>query len=444
MKKKITALLMAAAIMLSSAALFTGCGVSEDSAVAVQSVSMITGSGNTAVTDRTAGVVVSSRTLEIYSKSGQKVVEVNVKPGDEVKKGDVLFSYDEESLKLEYEKLQLQKEQYSNLVKSVKERITQLKKNEGKGNAETKLQNSIDLQTAQIELKEAEFTLAGMDDQINDAKELLGNADVKCEVNGRVKSLNEQGMDAEGNAAPFITIVETGAFRVQGSINELNLYSIDIDERVIVRSRFDNTVFWKGCISEIEMDSPSSDDQSGMMYSESSDNSGVSGMSSKYPFYVTLDDADGLILGQHVYIEKDVGQCDMPAGMWLPAYYICDIDTTPAVWIKGMRDRLTKVTVELGEYDADTDSYEIISGLAEDDYIAFADEKCVEGAKTIAVDESSFGSADGEFTDGVSFGDTIDEDIYFAGEEAEYYFPDDVLNELETEVDPADSEEAFG
>ena len=30
--------------------------------------------------------------------------------------------------------------------------------------------------------------------------------------------------------------------------------------------------------------------------------------SSTYPFYVTLDSSDGLMLGQHVYIEMDEGQ----------------------------------------------------------------------------------------------------------------------------------------
>ena len=49
--------------------------------------------------------------------------------------------------------------------------------------------------------------------------------------------------------------------------------------------------------------------------------------SSTYPFYVNLDSSEGLMLGQHVYIEPDEGQDEKKSGIWLNDYFIVDADT---------------------------------------------------------------------------------------------------------------------
>ena len=69
MKKKLFSGILAICLVLGCLACLGGCG-SKDSAdaVPVQSVSMITGAGNTGVVDRMAGKVVSSNTLEIFKK----------------------------------------------------------------------------------------------------------------------------------------------------------------------------------------------------------------------------------------------------------------------------------------------------------------------------------------------------------------------------------------
>lgn len=396
-RKKLTALLIASCLALGCFACLAGCdsvGKSSD-AVPVQSVEMIMGAGNTGVVDRMSGKVTSSNTLEIFKKTDQKVVELNVKVGDEVKKGDVLFSYDEESLKLAYEKLVLEKEQYENLVKTIKQRIESLKKASGKGSEAEKLQNSVELQTAQIELREAEYSLTDMDSKIEDAEELLDNADYVSEIDGRVQSVNDSELGETDSTKPYITIVETGTFRVEGRINELNISSINEGDRVVVRSRADSHAVWFGEITQIELDKPESTSNNDAMYDGGSSDSMT--QTSSYPFYVTLDDAKGLILGQHVFVEPDVGQCDEREGVWLPSFYICDIDSAPYVWKSGARDRLTKQPVQLGLYDQESDSYEISSGVEMEDYLAFPDESCVEGAKTQPYSEDSFNAGDDEF-----------------------------------------------
>ena len=70
--------------------------------------------------------------------------------------------------------------------------------------------------------------------------------------------------------------------------------------------------------------------------------------SSSYPFYVTLDSADGLMLGQHVYIEPDFGQQEVKEGIWLYGSYLVFEEETPYVWAADADGRLKKCQVETG------------------------------------------------------------------------------------------------
>ena len=102
--------------------------------------------------------------------------------------------------------------------------------------------------------------------------------------------------------------------------------------------------------------------------------------SSTYPFYVNLDSSEGLMLGQHVYIEPDEGQDEKKSGIWLNDYFIVDADTdSPYVWIANGQNKLEKRDVILGQYDEDLGEYEIADGLSEKDKIAFPTDELKEG-----------------------------------------------------------------
>ena len=104
--------------------------------------------------------------------------------------------------------------------------------------------------------------------------------------------------------------------------------------------------------------------------------------SSKYPFYVELESTDGLLLGQHVYMELDMGEEESSA-LSIGSFFVCYDDSgNTYVWAeKG--GKLEKRPVTLGQYNPMTDTVEILSGLSDSDYIAFPDpELCVEGAPT--------------------------------------------------------------
>ena len=66
--------------------------------------------------------------------------------------------------------------------------------------------------------------------------------------------------------------------------------------------------------------------------------------------------------------------------------------------------KLQKRTVTLGEYNMMNDTYEILSGIAEEDFIAFPDpELCVEGAPTTRTEPQQDIAAESMVQEGVVF-----------------------------------------
>ena len=145
-------------------------------------------------------------------------------------------------------------------------------------------------------------------------------------------------------------------------------------------SRSDETKVWYGTVVLVDYESPSQGSGNDMYYGSTVDPMMTA---SKYPFYVELDSTEGLLLGQHVYMELAAEEEGEPAGISISSAFICyDDDGSTYVWAE-KNGKLEKRTVEVGEYNYMMDTVEILSGLTEDDYIAFPDgELCVEGAPT--------------------------------------------------------------
>ena len=119
-----------------------------------------------------------------------------------------------------------------------------------------------------------------------------------------MKEVNETpATDANGQPKPFISILSSGEFRVKGTVSELNIGSLYQGQAVTVHSRVDESQVWQGVVDTIETEPTSDQNNGGVVYY------GVDGgqQSSKYNFYVTLSSREGLILGQHVYIQPDLG-----------------------------------------------------------------------------------------------------------------------------------------
>ncbi len=88
-----------------------------------------------------------------------------------------------------------------------------------------------------------------------------------------------------------MSILTVGDYRVKGTVNETNVYSLSEGQSVILRSRVDETKTWTGTIEKIDTENKQANNNNMLYDGSNSDN-----QSSKYPFYVKLDSADGLML----------------------------------------------------------------------------------------------------------------------------------------------------
>ena len=368
------------ALVLSAALMLCACGGSGGTGVYVQSVKDLAEVGGIAPGDRFAGVLVSENVTEIQKDQDKTVAELLVKEGDDVTEGQALFSYDTDQLQLTLDRQKLELEQLKAAIENYKAQIEELKKERNNASSSDKLEYTVQIQSLEVELKESQLNLGAKENAVAQSEQILLNATVYSPITGRVQAVNDSGYDNYGNPLPYISIRQAGSYRVKGTIGELQMGSLMTGTRVKILSRTDESQVWFGTVSLIDYENPYQGSEMDMYYGSSVDEMTSS---SKYPFYVELEDSEGLILGQHVYMELDTGDGEAPAGISISSAFFCyDEDGSMYVWAEG-RNGLEKRTVTVGEYNMANDTYEVIDGLTENDHIAFPDpELCKEGVPT--------------------------------------------------------------
>ena len=382
--KKRTALLLLTAFLV--AALLAGCGASK-TPVNVQSVAMITGYGTAGAFNICAGVVVAQDEIKVERDENRKVAELKVSVGQDVKKGDVLFVYDMEEMKLTIDKAELEIESLKNSITDFDTRVAQLEKEKASAPASEQLSYTVQIQSLQADKKEAQYNLTVKEKELESMKSTSESGEVLSPIDGKVQAINENGGtdNTTGQPLPYIALMQNGDYRVKGKINELNRSEFYEGARVVLRSRADSTQTWTGTISQIDQNNP--DNNSGGMYYYGNNDDTTS--SSSYPFYVSLDSTDGLMLGQHVYIEQDAGQGETQDGLWLDASYLVGSEEEGfRVWAADKHDKLEKRSVTTGEFDAERNQYQITGGLTPEDYIAYPAEDLEEGAPVVKNDSN--------------------------------------------------------
>ena len=374
--KKAAAVLLAGCLMLG----LTSCAVKEKQ-VFVQKVSDLSQMGALAPTDKFSGMVVSESVTEIQKDSDKVVENLYVREGDDVTQGQKLFSYDTEQLQLTLEKQKLELEQLTSSIENYGLQIAQLEKDRDRAYSADKLKYTLQIQTNQIDLKEAELKQKTKQSEIQKSEHLLANALVTSPVTGRITSISEEGTDQYGNPKAYISIQQTGSYRVKGQINEMQRGAIMEGDRVRMESRLNPEEVWMGTVTLVDYENPVQGNNNGYYISSGSDEMSAS---SRYPFYVELDSMDGLILGQHLYLSVAGEEPVSLEGVTLSGAFVCyDEDGSCFVWADNGQGKLEKRGVELGNYDPMADAYEILSGLSDSDYVAFPDEEvCIQGAPT--------------------------------------------------------------
>lgn len=336
----------------------------------VQKVSTIIGSSY--MENRYSGVVESSETVDINQDGNKSITDMYVEAGQKVSKGDKLFSYDttEASNSIAQKKLDI--EAQNNEIQAQNNTIADYKAELNKGGDKVEIQARIN--DASFAIRQAQNTIKATQTEIDQLNKQIENSTVLSTIDGIIKEVNKDGgTDESGNQKPLVSITQTTDFRVKGSISEMG--TISEGTSVIVRSRVNEDQIYKGTVTKVETD-PQSNSNNNFYGADSSESA------SKYPFYVSLDNNKGLMLGQHVYIEADNGQSTKKKGIWLDASFIVSDDNGNSyVWVSE-KGKLKKRKVELGKTDEETYTTKIKSGLSVDDYIAWADDSYSEGMKT--------------------------------------------------------------
>ena len=417
---------------------------SDANAVYVDSVAVIAtlGSG-TGKIPRFAGSVEPQETKEYKLDGDRKVRKCYVKEGDIVKTGQRLYTYDttEDESKLEQARIDLERLQNTEDTSEAKK--AELEKQKAAANTPEK---QLEVLTAENELKQNELDQKSKQKEIDQLEDQIKNATVKCDMDGIVKAVNEQSdNDMMGSSdSAYISVLKLGTYRVKAEANEQNIRQIYSGETVLVFSRVDSGQFWKGTISQIKTDQGNSEDKDSDSYYGSDNSSG----STNYPFYVELEDSDGLMLGQHVYLEQDLGQQNARSGLWLDDYYIAqEADGTSYVWAASNDNKLEKRIIEPGEADEALKQHQIVTGLTTDDYICQPQDSLEEGLPVHYNDASGEGETESAYN--WSQGAETEFDYAYYGFDDEFFLDDESeadfesWEDAETEPDYAGADQGF-
>ena len=218
------------------------------------------------VSNRYAGVVEPQETVSVELESGRTVKEVKVKTGDQVKKGQLLFEYDLSSIQESLEEAQLDLDRLKNEASSLTEQIATLEKEKKQATQDNQLSYTIEIETNKMNLKKNEYSQKSKQAEIDKLQSATGNTEVRSSIDGVIQKIDTSKLASDDNSSvddssddsdtasysgdsssgnAFITILSTGAYRIKGTVNEMNVQNIIEGDPVIIRSRVDSSQTWK-------------------------------------------------------------------------------------------------------------------------------------------------------------------------------------------------------
>lgn len=341
------------------------------------------------------GVTEAQETKEIKADTSKTIAEIYVKEDDMVKKGTPLFLYDVASMQLDLEQGQIEVEQLNNEIASYQEQIQQLESEKANADADQQLSYTTQIQSLQTSIDKAQYDIKVKNIALQKQQNAIDNAEVTTEMDGIVKTVKTpEAMQADGTDV-IMTITASGNYRIKGTLSEQQLGMVSTGQKMVIRSRVNPEQYWTGNVTEIGTEAEKNSNNDMMYGSSSSDNT-----ASKYAFYIKLDKADGLLLGQHVLIEPDVGQNSGHTGIWLYQDYLVQDGDKNYVWVSNDKHELEKKLVTIGDTDDDYGIVELKDGLSETDLIAYPADDYKEGMKTTTnANTVSDGETDGDFSE---------------------------------------------
>ncbi|MBR6107032.1 MAG: efflux RND transporter periplasmic adaptor subunit [Oscillospiraceae bacterium] len=411
---------------------FMGGGPTRSEKVYVQKVGYInTVSSSGLFTTDFAGVIVAQKSVDVKYDQSQTVDELLVSEGDSVKKGDKLLTYNIETIELNIENKKLEIERLENSIQTNNAEIAKLEQEKRTATGDAQITYTANILNLQSQNAQSEYDIKTKNLDLQKLEKSLKNAYVAAPISGTVKSLHEPGsgsgsggdmygMYGGGESADvLLTITADGDFRVKGTFNEQNADRIYQGAPVLLKSRVDDTT-WHGTISEIDTSPQQNNNDGSYYYGGMSDEQTTS---SKYAFYVEPESLDGFMLGQHILIEpeENAGEIENKEGIWLYTGFVLWDGDDCYVWAKNSKGAIEKRRVKVGKTDEAAGDCEILSGLSNDDYIAFPADYIAEGMGTTTnssdkdipdnISDNDFGGMEGDY--GMNGGAFVDDNIVY-------------------------------
>ena len=155
------------------------------------------------VENRYAGVVEPQETVQVKIESGRKVKEVQVKTGQEVKKGQLLFQYDLGSIQQSLQEAQLALDRLKNEQLSISDQITTLE-----AAADNQLSYTIEIETQKMNLKKNEYDQKSKQAEIDKLSQATQNTEVRSEIDGVIQKIDTSKMGGDDSEGVEDTLTE--------------------------------------------------------------------------------------------------------------------------------------------------------------------------------------------------------------------------------------------
>lgn len=288
-----------------------------------------------------------------------KVQEIAVKEGQEVKKGDTLFSYNNEEMNLQMKQAEIDQKMTTMNIDQGKKKIDTLKKDikaakdSGAGKEVT---DPLEAQLAELEMQQKVTELEKEKSalQKEELQKKQQELTIYSNFDGVVQKVNKDAAQGSsqamgGQGTPFLQIASKDPFQIYGTVTELQKSQIQKDQPIKVTAKAAPKKEWTGKITEVSEYPTSAEAQA--VPGEQGQNM------SYYTYKATLDSQDGLSPGYHVSLQVELENKKMVS---VPQSSIVEEGEEAFVYVE-KKGKLSKQVVKKGTSNGEY--VEILDGV---------------------------------------------------------------------------------
>lgn len=315
-----------------------------------------------------SGQVVPGKVETIYlDPSKGKIKEIYVKEGQEVEKGQKLFTYESADINLQLKQASIDKKITMLNYNQVNDKIKALEKEKKAASDNASLESQ--LEELENQKKSIELEMEKNQLQEEELQSKLNQLTIHSPINGYVKNLHQDleestGITDEGTSSetmglqgtPIMNIVSKEPFQIQGTLTELQKAQIQANQPIKVTANAVPNKSWNGKIVEVSEFPAATNSGTGQL-------SGEAGQStsnlSYYTFKAKLHSQEGLSPGYHVAIQVVLSSKKV---LTVPQNSVQEKDGTTYVYVvsKGkVQKRNITTGISTGEWT------EVVDGLKE-------------------------------------------------------------------------------